>query len=105
MTGGARRRVLHLFTAAAGWFADLIRADNLRLGGEHAAAARTYEALTHGQPPVRQAFPVDPGAARAWCWHHALAADALGSAADTTWLRGIADSLETSRGMSTPNLY
>jgi hypothetical protein len=42
----------------------------------------------------QRALPLEPGSARAYCWHHALAADASGPAADTIVLRGIADTLE-----------
>ena len=78
----------------AAWFVNLIRADNRRLLGDYAGAARGYEALTHGGPTEQRSFPLDPGSARAYCWHHALAADALGPNADTLHLKGIADTLE-----------
>jgi predicted Zn-dependent protease len=64
----------------AAWFMHLIVADNKRLVGEYPAAFRDFEAL--------------PGEARAYCWHHALGADALGPEADTILLRGMADTLE-----------
>ena len=78
----------------AAWFVDLIRADNRRLLGDYAGASRGYEALTHVGPTEQRSFPLDPGSARAYCWHHALAADALGPNADTVHLKGIADTLE-----------
>jgi DNA-binding SARP family transcriptional activator/tetratricopeptide (TPR) repeat protein/TolB-like protein len=78
---------------AAGWFAELIRADNRRLLNEGDVAARMYESMSHADPrPV----PVESGAVRAFCWHHALAADALGGKGDTVRLRAIADTLQTS---------
>jgi DNA-binding SARP family transcriptional activator/TolB-like protein len=80
---------------ASAWFADLIRADNRRLLGDYAGAARIYETISHGGPTPQLRLPLDPGAARAFCWHHALAADALGATGDTLLLRGIADTLET----------
>ena len=84
----------------AAWFVNLIRPDNRRLLGDHAAAARAFEALSHGGPKEQRALPLDPGAARAYCWHHALAADALGPTADTIHLKGIADTLELGCGRS-----
>ena len=78
----------------AAWFVDLIRADNRRLLGDYAGASRGYEALTHRGPEEQFSFPLDPASARAYCWHHALAADALGPNADTVHLKGIADTLE-----------
>jgi DNA-binding SARP family transcriptional activator/tetratricopeptide (TPR) repeat protein len=84
----------------AAWFVDLIRADNRRLLGDYAGAARGYEALTHGGATEQRSFPLDPGSARAYCWHHALAADALGPNADTLHLKGIADTLELGCGRS-----
>ena len=79
--------------SAAGFIALLI-ADNRRLSGDLAGAAREWERLAHGGPTAQTSFPLDPGSARAFCWHHALAADALGPAADTIALRAIADTLE-----------
>ena len=39
-------------------------------------------------------LPENLGGARAFCWHHALLADALGTTGDTVRLRGIADTLQ-----------
>jgi DNA-binding SARP family transcriptional activator/Flp pilus assembly protein TadD/TolB-like protein len=72
---------------------DVVRADNRRLMGDIAGAVRIYERISHGGPTPQLSIPLDPGAARAFCWHHALAADALGEVADTVRLRGIADTL------------
>jgi DNA-binding SARP family transcriptional activator/Flp pilus assembly protein TadD/TolB-like protein len=77
----------------AAFGSDIIRADNRRLSGDYAGAARIYEAISHGGPSPQEQLPLDPGAARAFCWHHALAADALGIDGDTLRLRGIADTL------------
>ncbi|HEX6941957.1 MAG TPA: BTAD domain-containing putative transcriptional regulator, partial [Gemmatimonadaceae bacterium] len=73
---------------------DVVRADNRRMMGDHAGAARIYESISHvGRvPETIQTLP--PGAARAFCWHHALSADALGTVGDTNWLRAVADTLE-----------
>ena len=71
---------------------DVIRADNLRLMGDYAGAMRIYERSSHNGP--QRSLPTIPGSARAFCWHHALAADALGATGDTSWLRAIADTLE-----------
>ncbi|HZI29525.1 MAG TPA: BTAD domain-containing putative transcriptional regulator [Gemmatimonadaceae bacterium] len=73
---------------------DVVRADNRRLMGDVAGAVRIYESISHGGPTPQTSLPLDPGAARAFCWHHALAADALGETGDTVRLRGIADTLE-----------
>ena len=74
---------------------DVIRADNRRMMGDYAGALRIYESISHGGPTPQTSLPLHPGAARAFCWHHALAGDALGSTGDTTWLRAVADTLET----------
>jgi DNA-binding SARP family transcriptional activator/tetratricopeptide (TPR) repeat protein len=79
----------------AAWFMHLIVADNKRLLGDHAGAFRAYERLVHGATMDQTILPAEPGQARAYCWHHALGADALGPQADTILLRGIADTLET----------
>jgi DNA-binding SARP family transcriptional activator/TolB-like protein len=85
----------HLAAAPASlWGADLIQADNRRLAGEYASVARTYEQISHGETPPQLRLPLAPGAARAFCWHHALAGDALGMTGDTVWLRAIADTLQ-----------
>jgi tetratricopeptide (TPR) repeat protein len=73
---------------------DIIRADNRRLMGDYAGAARIYESISHNGPADRS-VPTDPGAVRAYCWHHALGADALGATGDTNWLRAVADTLES----------
>jgi DNA-binding SARP family transcriptional activator/TolB-like protein len=93
----AANRIVEALAAAdpaSAGFVELIRADNRRLLGDHAGAFREWERLTHGGPTAQTSLPLDPGAARAFCWHQALAADALGPAADTIVLRGIADTLE-----------
>ena len=78
----------------AAWFMHLIVADNKRLLGDYASAFRAYEQLVHGPRLDKTIVPSAPGEARAYCWHHALGADALGPQADTVLLRGIADTLE-----------
>ena len=79
----------------AAWFMQLIVADNRRLLGDYSGAFRAYERLVHGATLDQTILPAAPGEARAYCWHHALGADALGPQADTVLLRGIADTLET----------
>ena len=89
-------RIIDALTAAspdAAWFVNLIRADNLRLLGDYAGAFRYFERLSHGPPDNQASLPIEPPSARAYCWHHGLAADALGPSADTTLLRGITDTL------------
>jgi DNA-binding SARP family transcriptional activator/tetratricopeptide (TPR) repeat protein len=79
----------------AAWFMQLIVADNKRLLGDYPGAFLAYERLVHGPRLDRSILPAAPGEARAYCWHHALGADALGPQADTVLLRGIADTLES----------
>ena len=71
---------------------EVVRADNHRMMGDYDGAVRIYESSSHNGP--QRTLPENPGSARAFCWHHALAADALGETGDTTWLRAVADSLE-----------
>lgn len=71
---------------------DIVTADNRRLLGDYVGAAKIYERITHG-PGTPPTVPSQPGAARAFCWHHALAADALGLTGDTLGLRAVADTL------------
>jgi tetratricopeptide (TPR) repeat protein len=75
-------------------FAELVRADNLRLLGDYAGAARRYEAFTHPPYGGGPALPVPSTSARAFCWHHALAADALSFTGDTISLGATADTLK-----------
>lgn len=81
-------------TPSSLWGAHLIRADNRRLAGDYDAAGRAYEALSHAGPTPQFRLPLEPGSARAFCWHHALGADALGLTGDTAWLRAVADTLQ-----------
>ena len=80
----------------AAWGTDVIRADNRRLMGDYEGAARHLESITHTGPVERVLLPQNLGTARAFCWHHALLADALGTTGDTARLRGIADTLQMS---------
>jgi DNA-binding SARP family transcriptional activator len=75
-------------------FADLVRADNERLLGDYAGAERRYHTPAHGGFERGVPIPLPPGSARAFCWHHVLAADAYAPTGDTVMLRGIADTLE-----------
>lgn len=74
-------------------FATMMRAGNLRITGSYAEAARLFESGAHA-PGERMSLPIAPVSARAFCWHHALAADALAPAADTLRLRAYADTLQ-----------
>jgi DNA-binding SARP family transcriptional activator/TolB-like protein len=85
-------RMIAAHPAAAG-FGEMMRADNLRIIGSHAEAARRFEAPSHGRND-RLTLPISSVGARAFCWHHALAADALAGSGDTVRLRFLADSLE-----------
>ena len=75
---------------AYGW--EILQADNRRLAGDVSEAIRIYETISH---PSSIQVPLPPGSARAFCWHHALAADAGAATADMEWLRAVADTLET----------
>src|SRR5512134_777053 len=54
---GEANRVIDSLVAiapSAAWFIDVIRADNRRLQGDYAGAARVYESISHvGPAPVR----------------------------------------------------
>lgn len=75
-------------------FHEMMRASNLRLLGRYAEAAGKFEAPAHSPGEGRLTLPVRPEAARAFCWHHALAADAAAPLADSAQLRAWADTLE-----------
>ena len=75
-------------------FAEMVRADNLRLLGDFPDAARRYHRPAHETYAKVVPIPVPSTAARAFCWHHALAADAYAPTGDTVMLRGAADTLE-----------
>lgn len=93
----ASNRVLDRFNAefpGSAGFIEMVRADNLRLLGDYASAARLYEAPAHSPSEGRLPMPLPSTSARAWCWHHALAADAYAPAGDTATLRAIADTLQ-----------
>lgn len=89
-------RVIDRLTAMAPGafsFGQMVRAANLRPLGAHEEATRLFEAGSHG-PGERLPLPVPSTSARAFCWHHALAADALAPTGDTLRLRALADTLE-----------
>jgi DNA-binding SARP family transcriptional activator/tetratricopeptide (TPR) repeat protein len=98
----AANRVLDQMVAAVPTtsnFADMVRADNQRSLGDFAGAERRFEAPAHprGEVPT---LPRPATGARAFCWHHALAADAYSPAGDTLRLRAAADTLEAGCGKS-----
>jgi tetratricopeptide (TPR) repeat protein len=74
----------------------LVHANNLARVGAVDAAARLYESSAHGAAPE----PLSPiqsqvgDRARAFCWAHALLADAIAETADTVRLGALADSIE-----------
>ncbi|HEX6049031.1 MAG TPA: BTAD domain-containing putative transcriptional regulator, partial [Gemmatimonadaceae bacterium] len=86
-------RLTNEFPGAAG-FGDMVHADNLRLLGDHAEAARRFEAPAHTRFRTSVPVPLPSTEARAFCWHHALAADAYAPTGDTLRLRATADTLE-----------
>jgi tetratricopeptide (TPR) repeat protein len=76
-------------------FLDLVRANSLSRLGDYGAAERLHERRIHGSPPRPVTpWPLRPGTARAFCWEHALLADAIAPSGDTLRVRAIADSLE-----------
>lgn len=81
-----------VFPAALG-FGTMMHAGNLRMIGSHQEAARLFESGAHS-PGERLSLPVPPASARAFCWHHALAADALAPLGDTVRLAAYADTLQ-----------
>jgi DNA-binding SARP family transcriptional activator/TolB-like protein len=81
-------------------FADMMLASNPRALGDYTGAARRYELGMHGPSGIPLTLPILPAATRAFCWHHALAADALAPSGDTATLRAVADTLERVCGRS-----
>jgi len=86
-------RLVAVSPAATG-LADMVRASNLRSLGDYAAGKREYEAPAHPPGETLPQLPVPSAAARGFCWHHALAADAYAPTGDTITLRALADTLE-----------
>jgi predicted Zn-dependent protease/TolB-like protein len=77
---------------------DLTRGNDLARLGDREGATRIFETGSHPLPP-RSGVPSPIASlygdgARAFCWSHALEADALAESADTTRLRALADSVE-----------
>jgi len=70
----------------------LVRGNNLGRLGDYAGAEALYERSAHG-PRLETRFPPVGTAARGFCWHHALLADAIAPSGDTVRLRGLADTL------------
>lgn len=85
---------------------ELTRANDLARLGDREAAVRIYETGSHpliASSGLRSPIaPLDGDGARAYCWAHALEADALGVKGDTTRLRDLADSIEA---VSTRSYY
>jgi hypothetical protein len=73
---------------------ELTRGNNLGRIGDYAAASTLYERSAHPIPLDTSNYPPRGSYARGFCWHHALLADAIAPAGDTTRLRAIADTLE-----------
>jgi DNA-binding SARP family transcriptional activator/tetratricopeptide (TPR) repeat protein len=77
---------------------SLTRANDLARLGDTESAVRIYETGSHPRP-VQQgdSVPLAPlygDGARAFCWAHALEADAIGKRGDIARLRALADSIE-----------
>jgi DNA-binding SARP family transcriptional activator/TolB-like protein/Flp pilus assembly protein TadD len=77
---------------------SLTRANDLARLADLEGAVRIYETGSHPLPvqtDVRSPIaPLYGDGARAFCWSHALEADAIAGTADTTRLRALADSIE-----------
>jgi tetratricopeptide (TPR) repeat protein len=77
---------------------SLTRANDLARLGDREGAVRIYETGSHPlpvQPGARSPIaPLYGDGARAFCWAHALEADAIAATADTARLRALADSIE-----------
>ena len=80
-------------------FVALVLSDNMRWLGDYAAASRRYDSYAHPRGE-HLSLPVPSPSARAWCWMHALAADAYVPTGDTVTLRVQADTLEAGCGRS-----
>lgn len=70
--------------------------DDLARLGRYRAARRVFEAYAHAGPDVdvRAVLALPGDDARAFCWAHALEAEAIAGDGDTTLLRVLADSIE-----------
>jgi DNA-binding SARP family transcriptional activator/tetratricopeptide (TPR) repeat protein len=80
-------------------FVNLVLTDNMRWLGDYAGASRRYDSFAH-RSGEHFSLPVPSPSARAWCWMHALAADAYVPTGDTVALRVKADTLEAGCGRS-----
>jgi DNA-binding SARP family transcriptional activator/predicted Zn-dependent protease len=85
--------------SSANGFINLVLADDMRWLGDYAGASKRYDSYAH---PAGEHFslPVPSPSARAWCWMHALAAEAYVPTRDTVGLRIKADTLEAGCGRS-----
>jgi DNA-binding SARP family transcriptional activator/tetratricopeptide (TPR) repeat protein/TolB-like protein len=76
----------------------LTKANDLGRLGDWDGASRIYESGAHpwaARPDARAPLaPLDGDGARAFCWAHALEADAIAAGVDTTRLSALADSIE-----------
>jgi hypothetical protein len=75
-----------------------MKGNSLGVLGDYAGAIHVYEALAHAHaspgPPQSPASTLAGDWARAFCWEHALEADAIAASGDTVRLRVLADSIE-----------
>jgi DNA-binding SARP family transcriptional activator/tetratricopeptide (TPR) repeat protein len=83
---------MHANVPNAGVVIDLTRGNNLGRLRNFAGAEAVYERSSHPVPGP-DVFPPRGSAARGYCWHHALLADAIAASGDTARLRGLADTL------------
>jgi DNA-binding SARP family transcriptional activator len=85
--------------AESNGFVNLVLSDNMRWLGDYADASRRYDSFAH-PGGEHLSLPIPSPSARAWCWMHALAADAYVPTGDTVALRIQADTLEAGCGRS-----
>lgn len=72
----------------------LVKGDGLARLGDYAGAVRIFEQLYHGGTPAMLGTLPGGNGARAFCWYHALEADAIAATGDTVRLHALADSIE-----------
>ncbi|MGI8498720.1 MAG: BTAD domain-containing putative transcriptional regulator [Gemmatimonadaceae bacterium] len=72
----------------------LLRADAMARLGDYGGAARLFERLHHREFASASFASWDGGRARAFCWEHALEAQAIAPSGDTIALHALADSID-----------
>ena len=82
----------------SGGVLQFMKGYSLGVLGDYAGAARLYESLAHASatpgPALSPVSTLVGDWARAFCWEHALEADAIAGSGDTLRLRVLADSID-----------